>query len=425
MTIKRRLFIANIIMVLSPVVLTATMFFMVRFFVVDYDAQTRGGFGGRFTDMPNIPVVGLSEADEAFTRGNFAYITSDITLYHSDLGDYIIVLSDNYREAIDNFIGGSNFVIPIIIFYLFTVLILANILLAKYITRCIMNPINTLANGVHEISNGNLTHRIQYNSGDEFDAVCADFNEMAMRLSEMVEQRQADENSRKELIAGISHDLRTPLTSVKAYIEGLRKGVATTPEMQQKYLNIIQNKTEDIEYIIKQLFMFSKIDIGDFPLNLEIIEIGAKLSEMVNEFADEYKEMGLCVTLTENTQANVILDTIQFRNVLQNVLGNCVKYCIKTDAHAEIICTKNESSVFITIKDNGFGVPNEMLAKLFNVFYRGDKSRNNPANGSGLGLAISSKIIERLNGSMRAENVPESGLAIIITLPIQRGGNAI
>jgi len=388
-------------MVLSPIIVTAILFFGIRFLVVDSDAQTRGGPGGRFTDMPNIPAVGLSESDEAFTRGNFELVTSDISLYRSDLGDYIVILADNHRQSLEDFITSPDFVIPVVIvFYLFTVLILANILLAKYIT-----------------------HRIQHNSGDEFDAVCADFNEMAARLSDMVEQKQADENSRKELIAGISHDLRTPLTSVKAYIEGLRKGIATTPEMQEKYLGIIQSKTEDIEYIIKQLFMFSKIDIGEFPLNLETVDIGNELAKLVDEMAVEYKELGLGISLAENTQGNLVsIDTVQFKNIVQNILGNSVKYSNRKDVCAEISSKKIDDCICITIKDNGVGVPNEMLTKMFDVFYRGDESRNNPAKGSGLGLAISSKIIERLNGSIRAENA--NGLAMIITLPIQEGGKS-
>ena len=423
MTIKRRLFLANIIMVLSPLIVTAIIFLGVRALVVDPYAQTRGGPGGRFPDMPAIPVVGLSDADMAFARGNFVRIASDIVLYHSDLGDYIIIVSDAKRDAIEDFLVVPDIILPILLFYLLIVVVLANILIAKYISRRITSSINILASGVSEISNGNLTHRIHYKGGDEFDAVCSDFNEMASRLSDMVEQRQADEKSRRELIAGISHDLRTPLTSVRAYIEGLRKGVAKTPEMQEKYLAIIQNKTEDIEYIIKQLFMFSQIDIGEFPLNLETVDIGKELAEMVDGFADEYKEMGLAVSLVENIQGEFVsIDTVQFKNIVQNILGNSMKYCNRDDARAEIFCEKADDGVSIIIKDNGPGVSDEMLTRMFEVFYRGDEARNNPGKGSGLGLAISSKIIERLNGSIRAENAPEGGLIIEIILPIQKGG---
>jgi len=413
-------------MVLSPVLVTAIIFFGLRVLVVDSDAQTRGGLGGRFPDMPRIPVVGISEVDEAFTRGDFTYVTSDVSLYHSDLGDYIIVLPDVYRAAVEDFIEGPDLLLPVILLYLLLVVILANILLAKYITGRILSPINTLAKGVHEISNGNLAHRIKYEGGDEFDAVCADFNEMAARLARMVAERQADENSRRELIAGISHDLRTPLTSVKAYIEGLRKGVAATPQMQEKYLDTIQSKTEDIEYIIKQLFLFSQIDIGEFPLHLESVDIGDELAGMLAGFADEYREKGLTVKLTEPIQGtSVLIDTVQFRNIVENVLNNSVKYCNRKDACAEIACEQIAADqLSITIADNGPGVSDEMLEKLFEVFYRGDAARNNPAQGSGLGLAISAKMIGRMNGSIRAENVPGGGLAIEITLPIQKGGNS-
>ena len=407
-------------MLFFQLIISGVVFLVAQSIIVDENEQRRGGFGGRFADMPSIPVVGLSEIDEAFNRGNFSYVTSNATLYHSDLGDFIIVLSDDYKNALEDFLSDSAFILPAIIIYLLAIVILANILLAKYITRRIMAPINTLATGVEEIANGNLTHRINYNGGDEFDAVCSDFDEMAKRLSAMVEQRQADEDSRKELIAGISHDLRTPLTSVKAYIEGLRKGVATTPEMQEKYLSIIQTKTEDIEYIIKQLFLFSKIDIGEFPFNLETIDIGNLLAAMINGFANEYKEAGLKVSLEESTQGEfVLIDTVQFKNIVQNILGNSVKYCNRNDACAKIYCKKiDDGFVSITITDNGPGVPDGMITRMFDVFYRGDESRNNP--GSGLGLAISSKIIKRLNGFIQAENVTGGGLSIIITLPTQK-----
>ena len=421
MTIKRRLFISNIIMLIFQLVLATILFFAIQFILVGDDTQRRGGFGGRFTDMPSIPIVGASQAEEALTRGDFSFITSDARLYHSDLGDFIIIAPDQYRYALEDFLADPNFVLPLAAVFLPLIVVLANVLLARYISKKIMKPINTLANGVNEISLGNLTHRIQHTMGDEFDAVCEDFNQMAARLQDMVEKSQADESSRKELIAGISHDLRTPLTSIKAYIEGLRAGIATTPQMQERYLDTIHSKTEDIEYIIKQLFIFSKIDIGEFPLDLKVVDVGDMLAEMVESVSCEYKEMGLEVTLEESAHANVKIDIVQFKNILENVLGNSLKYSNVDDPCVKIYCKKDASDVVIKIEDNGIGVADEMLSKIFDVFYRGDEARNNPSAGSGLGLAISSKIIGRFGGSVRAENVPSGGLAIIITLPTYGG----
>jgi len=277
-----------------------------------------------------------------------------------------------------------------------------------------------LVEGVDEISNGNLGHRIDYHGNDEFDSVCLNFNEMATRLSLMVQQQQLDENSRKELIAGISHDLRTPLTSVKMCIDGLKNGVASTPEMQEKYLNTIERKTADIEYIIKQLFAFSKMDIGEFPLHLEPVIIGDELLRLVDNFYTEYEEQGLVVTLATDVATEVVLiDLIQFKNVIQNILGNCVKYCNRPDATAKINCKRVNDFIKISITDNGAGVPEEMLPRMFDVFYRGDEARNNPQKGSGLGLAIAAKIIERFDGKIKATNAGTGGLEIEILLPIQ------
>lgn len=421
MTIQRRIFFSNILMIVLTLALGTIIFFAARFMIVGEDTDTRGGIGGRFPDSPHIPVIGASDTAALFEPGGFTPV-ANAALYRSDLGDFIIVLPDSNLEAIQDFMQTPAFILPTVIIYLVVVAFLGNILLAKYITRRIMTPINTLANGVQEITGGNLTHRIHYQKGDEFDPVCANFNAMAARLSDMVAQRQADENSRKELIAGISHDLRTPLTSVKAYLEGLRQGIATTPEMQTRYLDTIQQKTDDMEYIIKQLFTFSKIDIGEFPLRLDRVDIRDTLTHMVNTLAPEYMEMGLAVSFLAEAGGHVLIDVVQFKNILQNILGNSKKYCHRPDAQAHISCgLAPDHHIAITIQDNGPGVPQGMLDKMFDVFYRGDPSRNNPAKGSGLGLAISSKIIQRFGGKITAANASDGGLAITITLPLQKG----
>ena len=419
MTIKRQLFISNILMIVLPLILTIVMFSVIAlaFFKIT-------GLDHRFT---GVDFVDIDRAGIILQEGNYVQVAADVSIYQLDEGGYIAVvpteLLDDWwwlngaferDEPLDALFTMLMLSILLIIVYL------TNFTLTKRISNRIMTSIGILTNGVHEISSGNLTYRIKYNNNDEFDAVCTDFNEMANRLSDMVKQRQVDENSRKELIAGISHDLRTPLTSIKAYIEGLKKGVASTPQMQEKYLDTIQNKTEDIEYIISQLFLFSKMDIGEFPFNLETVDIGVELDKMIAEFTDEYKDRGLAVSLKETTQGVFVsVDIVQFRNVVQNILENTVKYGRKDNAHTEIFCRKSNNSkqISITIKDNGSGVSEEMLTKMFEVFYRGDISRNNPSQGSGLGLAISSKIIERLGGSITAENAKEGGLSVIITLP--------
>ena len=369
MTIKNRLIKSNILMVLLPVIATTVMFFALT-----------GMFGlnARSQAQEQIGIVNENNASTILQDRNYTEVTDDFILYRLDTGEYVLVLSGELSELVPPTRTAHPIVVTFTI--LIVIVFFTNRVLTKNITNYIMNAINVLTKGVNEISEGNLTYRINYNKDDEFDSVCKNFNEMASHLLEMVQQRQMDEDNRKELIAGISHDLRTPLTSIKAYIEGIRKGVASTPEMQEKYLDTIQKKTEDIEYIINQLFLFSKMDIGDFPINLETVDIGKELEKMTEGFAYEYREKGLAILLEKNVEKTLVsIDIVQFRNVVQNILDNSAKYCNKEDIITEIICTKDDENVFISIKDNGVGIPEESLSKIFEIFYRADISRNNPS----------------------------------------------
>jgi signal transduction histidine kinase len=151
------------------------------------------------------------------------------------------------------------------------VVFLTNRFLTQFVFRKIEEPLDILAAGVHQIRDGNLDYQINYENKDEFASVCEDFNDMAVRLKESVTMIQKQEKNRKELLAGISHDLRSPLTSIKAYSEGLLDGVAKTPESQKAYLQMIKTKTEEIDRMVSKLFLFSKMDMGDYPHSPELI----------------------------------------------------------------------------------------------------------------------------------------------------------
>ena len=294
-----------------------------------------------------------------------------------------------------------------------------NLLFRKMLLTPIKKSILDLETGVEEIGKDNLNYRIDQKRGNEFDDVYENFNEMATKLLEMTEQKKLDESSRKELIAGISHDLKTPLTSINAYAEGIKKGVATTPEMQEKYMTVIQSKAQEMTYIINQLFLFSKIDLGEFPFDFETVDIGLELDKMVASFVLDYEDKDVDITLSKNiADVPVNIDVVQFKNVVQNVVGNSVKYGAQADGKIDLKCEMQNENVAITITDNGTGVEESALKQMFEVFYRGDDSRNRAVKGSGLGLAISSKIIKRLNGAIEADNSPKGGLVTTIRLPI-------
>lgn len=296
--------------------------------------------------------------------------------------------------------------------------IVTNRFLTKFVFKKIEAPLDILTDGVHQIRDGNLDYRITYSGKDEFQSVCEDFNDMAARLKESVEITQKNEQNRKELIAGISHDLRTPLTSIKAYIEGLLEGVAATPQMQQKYMKTILAKANDIDRMVDKLFLFSKLDLGDCPFYPEKLNIGQEIQSLIASNEKEYREKGmqiLCKDIPQNLE--VYADPVQLHSAITNILENSLKYKDSETVAVEISCENSAEDVSVIIEDNGPGVPSEALPKLFDVFYRSDPSRNNPNKGSGLGLAITAKILERFGGSVQAENLQPKGLRIIMTIP--------
>lgn len=295
-------------------------------------------------------------------------------------------------------------------------LILTNHFLTRFVFRKIEEPLDILARGVQEIGAGNLDYRIVYDGDDEFAPICAEFNEMALRLRRSVEETQRQEESRKELMAGISHDLRSPLTSIQAYVEGLLDGVANTPEKQQAYLRTIKAKAEEIQRMVSQIFQFSKMDLENYPMQIEPLALDEELGALLEVVGPEYAEKGLAVQ-ADLAPAVALVDAELLRRIVVNILDNSLKYKSAAEGHAEVRVLAEADGVHLMIADDGPGVSAEALPKLFDVFYRSDPSRHNPNQGSGLGLAIVARAVQRMGGSVRASAAEPHGLVIEIVLP--------
>lgn len=220
----------------------------------------------------------------------------------------------------------------------------------------------------------------------------------------------------RELVAGISHDLRSPLTSIQAYVEGLLDGVASTPESQRRYLETIKQKAEDLAHIISQLFLFSKMELGEYPENLQLLSLDEKILETVSTLREEYESQGLEIH-TELVPAKINADPVYLHRILMNILENSLKY--KREGKANLwICLGHVSDRYrLSFVDDGLGVEPEALPHLFEVFYRSDPSRQNPGKGSGLGLAIVANAVQRMGGQIQALANEPQGLIIRIDFP--------
>jgi len=308
-------------------------------------------------------------------------------------------------------LAGSVLLLAILLSVIFT-----DRFLTRFVVRHVEQPLELLSYGVRQISEGNLDYQLEYDGKDEFLPVCRDFNDMARRLRESVERSRHEEESRKEMMAGISHDLRSPLTSIQAYVEGLMDGVASTPEMQKKYLTTIKARAEELERMVERILTYSRMELEEAPRDARPLPLDEYLRAEVNEVSADYAGRGLGIT-AELEPFTAAADAAELRQILLNIADNSLKYKIKDRASLHIQLRNNGESCLLSFTDDGPGVPEEDLPKLFDEFYRADSSRSDRTKGSGLGLAIVAKAARRMGGSVRAEIPKCGGLSVILTIP--------
>ena len=307
---------------------------------------------------------------------------------------------------------GVVFVIALII------IILTNGILSSRVAKSLIEPLDLLSYGAGQIEEGNLEFEMNYQGKDEFTKVCADFDKMRIRLKESVQMQLKYEEDRKDLVVGISHDLRTPLTTIRGYIKGLKDGIANTPEKRERYHDIIYNKACDMDMLVDKLFLFSKLDTGKFPFHFEKVYCNEFLTNFFKSALDEFERKGLNLFYENSCSDDILIniDSEEINRVLMNILENSAKYKIRDYGNVNITVNKYVDSIVLKIKDDGPGVLEENLSRLFVSFYREDVARTNPSEGSGLGLSISEHIVKAHGGTITAENM--DGLVITITLPI-------
>ena len=292
-----------------------------------------------------------------------------------------------------------------------------SLIFTHYQVRQMLRPVNALVQAAKRVEEGNLSMPVDYRGNDEFAGVCAAFDHMQQHLLEEREKNAHYEQARTELVAGISHDLRTPLTSVKGYLKGMQDGVANTPEKRAQYLGIAYQKACDMERLLQRLFYFSKLETGSLPLLLSDVDLGEFTAQFVREARQELSPSGGRVELRGAPAAHPVrADPEQLLRVLNNLKDNAVRYAGADPLVLTLTVWRQRDRECIRFADNGHGVPEEQLPHLFERFWRGDEARSSRGGeGSGLGLYIAKYIMEAHGGTIAAKN--DHGLVFELELP--------
>lgn len=276
----------------------------------------------------------------------------------------------------------------------------------------IMKPLAALEQGTQRIRNNDLTQDIVYHGEKEFEDICHTFNQMQAHILAEREKNQAYETSRTEMIAGISHDLRTPLTAIRGSIKGILDGVVKG-EQQNKFLQMAYRRTEEMNKLLTQLFELSKLETGNMPLHLQKTNLFDWMSTYIEEKREQGEPIAWIEELAQDT-GSVLIDREQMHRIFDNLVENSRKYAEVQPVQISISGKETEQEVLLRFADNGQGVPEEKLTSIFEEFYRTDASRKKK-EGNGLGLYIVKNLIESMGGQVWAKN--EAGLAIYIRLP--------
>ncbi|WP_141690682.1 HAMP domain-containing sensor histidine kinase, partial [Dehalobacter sp. TeCB1] len=301
------------------------------------------------------------------------------------------------------------------IFCIGALLIISQIFTKRLIEH-ITNPLDALSKGAKRMKEGNFSEPVKYKGDLEFEYVCDAFNEMQEHITEANAEKESYEKVRVEMVAGISHDLRTPLTAIRGTIKGLKDGVATTPELREKFLDTAYRRTIEMDRLLERLFYFSKLETGNMPLFFEKIEWSEYLEDYVKRYELLIENESIKIKIKDVKKglfSNV--DREQMKRILDNILENSKKYAETDKLEITINIFEEHSYVVLEISDNGCGVSEDKISHIFEQFFQGDESRN-IKEGNGLGLYIVKYLVDAMGGSVDAEN--SNGLTIRIRLPI-------
>lgn len=276
--------------------------------------------------------------------------------------------------------------------------------MTMWVYRSLVQPISKLQEAVRKIRDGNLDFTMDVEEDDEIGQLCQDFEEMRIRLKENAEEKIQDDIENKELISNISHDLKTPITAIKGYVEGIMDGVASSPEKLDKYIRTIYNKANDMDRLIDELTFYSKIDTNKIPYAFSKINVGSYSRDCAEEVGLDMESRGIEFGYFNyvNDEVTVIADAEQMKRVINNIIGNSVKYLDKERGMINIRIKDVGDFVQVEIEDNGRGIASKDLPYIFDRFYRTDSSRNSSQGGSGIGLSIVRKIVEDHGGRIWA-----------------------
>lgn len=363
-------------------------------------------------------------AEQIFDRlpeyGN-SYDGVDASYYYRDMQKLVkqidFVFPDGSLGSIFIVTKVSSVVSKPLIVYLFAsivlILLFTSIMLTQWIRKGVFLPLSEMNVAMQHIAREDFDYVLERKPDDqgEMGELYQSYEDMRLKLKESKEEMLQNEKQNKELVSNISHDLKTPITSIKGYVEGIIDGVADTPEKMERYIKTIYTKACDMDRLISELTFYSGIDSNRIPYHFHCIDLTDYFNDCVEDVGLELESKNIQLNYTNllSPDTQIIADPEQMKKVINNIIGNSIKYMDKEKGIIDIRLLEDTDSVRVEIEDNGKGIEAKDLGNIFERFYRTDASRNSSQGGSGIGLSIVKKIIEDHGGYIWATSKEGEG----------------
>ena len=363
---------------------------------------------GRF--FSRLPAYGFESKDSnsGFYYNDMQKLVKQIDFVFSDGDEGSLFLVTRVNSVVSR-----SFLIYLFSAIIF-ILVLTSIVLTQWVYKGFFEPINRLNVAMQQIAEGNFEYSLTSDDTNEIGELYRNYEDMRLRLKESTEEKIQNERQNRELVSNISHDLKTPITAIKGYVEGIMDGVADTPEKMDRYIKTIYTKANDMNRLINELTYYSGIDSNRIPYNFHRINLADFFQDCVEDVGLdlESKNIELNYSNLVDPSTRIIADPEQLKKVIDNIVGNSIKYMDKPKGVINIRILDEVDSVRVEIEDNGKGISTKDLGKIFERFYRTDASRNSSTGGSGIGLSIVKKIIEDHGGYIWATSKDGEGTCL-------------
>lgn len=368
--------------------------------------------GGTLEITPNI-LTALTGTEGYASDGTANYM--DVALPISgESGDYIVYIRDNKADVQDL----SSELFSIIVSALVIGLVIS-VLLSLLLAKTLVTPIQSLTSAAERVAGGDFSETLDTQARDEIGVLTQTFNDMAGQLEKTMDELTRSERMRREFVANVSHELRTPITSIRSYAETLADSDALPPETEKQFLGVIVNESDRMAKLVQDLLTLSRFDVGSTQFDIEEFNFGKSVEDVYNAMRLEAQKQNHAFTLTvEESLPQIRGDRARIEQIIMNMMSNALKYT-KENGRIRITVSGEGDRVWCEVKDNGIGIPEEDLPRVFERFYRVDKARSRESGGTGLGLSIAQEIAMRHDGKMEIFSRLGKGTTIRVELPVE------